>query len=92
MEIELKYSIDGKEKAERLWEALLSDVCMAEGLQIVKGSQKETAMKAVYFDAGDGRLSQETISEHSRRARRSPGPQYQPWSRGLTGRFTCIRK
>ena len=62
MEIELKYSIDGKEKAERLWEALLSDVCMAEGLQIVKGSQKETAMKAVYFDAGDGRLSQETIA------------------------------
>lgn len=61
MEVELKYSISDPQTALRIWDGIL------RGFSIVEGSQRETAMKAVYFDTEDGRLGRERIAVRVRR-------------------------
>ena len=61
MEIELKYLIDGEEKADRIWQELRRHP------EAVAASEEEKQMHAVYFDAEDGRLSRAGIAFRIRR-------------------------
>ena len=56
MEIELKYNIQGKEKADEIW----ADPELTKFFE--EDSQQTNFMKAIYFDTADRRLGKEEIA------------------------------